>query len=39
MAEVEIAGAKIKGGKLLLILPIISALGGGLWAGFERHDN
>ena len=39
MAEVEIAGAKIKGGKLLLILPIISALGGGLWAGFEFYKD
>ena len=35
MAEVEIAGAKIKGGKILLILPILGTLGGGLWAGFE----
>ena len=31
MAEVEIAGAKIKGGKILLILPILGTLGGGLW--------
>ena len=27
MAEVEIAGAKIKGGKILLILPILGTLG------------
>ena len=26
MAEVEIAGAKIKGGKILLILPILGTL-------------
>ena len=30
MAEVEIAGAKIKGGKMLLLLPILGTLGGGL---------
>ena len=35
MAELEIAGAKIKGGKLLTIIPIISMLIGGLWGGFE----
>ena len=35
MAEVEIAGAKIKGGKILLILPILGTLGGGFWGGFE----
>ena len=29
MAEVEIAGAKIKGGKMLLLLPILGTLGGG----------
>ena len=35
MAELEIAGAKIKGGKLLTIIPIIYMLIGGLWGGFE----
>tara|TARA_A100000164_G_scaffold379554_1_gene424143 strand:+ start:263 stop:796 length:534 start_codon:yes stop_codon:yes gene_type:complete len=39
MAEVEIAGAKIRGGKLLLILPILGTLGGGLWAGFEFYKD
>jgi len=39
MAEVEIAGAKIKGGKILLILPILGTLGGGLWAGFEFYKD
>ena len=39
MAEVEIAGAKIKGGKLMLLVPIISALGGGLWGGFEFYKD
>ena len=37
MAEVEIAGAKIKGGKLLLVLPVLGTLGGGAWAGFEFY--
>mgnify|MGYP003644213857 CR=1 FL=1 len=35
MAEVEYKGIKIGGSKLLLILPLIGTLGGGLWAGFE----
>ena len=39
MAEVEIAGAKIKGGKILLILPILGTLGGGLWGGFEFYKD
>ena len=39
MAEVEIAGAKIKGGKMLLILPILGSLGGGLWGGFEFYKD
>ena len=39
MAEVEIAGTKIKGGKILLILPILGTLGGGLWGGFEFYKD
>ena len=39
MAEIELAGAKIKGGKLLMIIPLISMLGGGLWAGFEFYKD
>jgi hypothetical protein len=39
MAEIEVAGAKISGGKMLLILPLLSALGGGLWAGFEFYKD
>ena len=35
MAEIEVAGAKIRGGKLMMIIPLISMLGGGLWGGFE----
>ena len=39
MAEVEIGGATIKGGKLMLLVPIVSALGGGLWGGFEFYKD
>ena len=39
MAEVEIAGAKIKGGRLMLLVPIVSALGGSLWGGFEFYKD
>ena len=39
MAEVERAGAKIKGGRLMLLVPIVSALGGGLWGGFEFYKD
>jgi flagellar capping protein FliD len=39
MAEVEYKGIKIGGSKLLLILPLIATLGGGLWAGFEFYKD
>jgi len=39
MAEIEAAGMKIKGGKMLLILPILGTLGGGLWGGFEFYKD
>lgn len=39
MAEIELAGAKIRGGKLLLIIPIVSALAGGLWGAFEFYKD
>ena len=39
MAEIEAAGMKIKGGKILLILPILGTLGGGLWGGFEFYKD
>jgi len=35
--EVEYKGIKIRGGKLLLILPLLGTIGGGLWAGFEGY--
>lgn len=39
MAEIEAAGMKIKGGKILLLLPILGTLGGGLWGGFEFYKD
>jgi len=39
MAEVEYQGIRVSGGKLLLILPLLGTLGGGLWAGFERYKD
>ena len=38
MAEVEYKGIKIGGSKLLLILPLIGTLMGGLWGGFELYN-
>jgi len=39
MAEIEYAGVKVGGSKLLLVLPLIGTLGGGLWAGFEFYKD
>lgn len=39
MAEIELAGAKIRGGRLLLVIPIVSALAGGLWGAFEFYKD
>lgn len=39
MAEVEYQGIKVSGGKLLLVLPLLGTLGGGLWAGFEFYKD
>ena len=38
MAEVEYGGLKVGGSKLLLIIPLLSMLGGGAWAGFELFN-
>ena len=37
MSEVEYEGIKIKGSKLLLIIPLLGTLGGAIWAGFEGY--
>jgi len=39
MAEIEYSGIKVGGSKLLIILPLIGTLGGGLWAGFEFYKD
>ena len=39
MAEVEYGGVKLTGSKLFLIIPLVSMLGGGLWAGFEFYKD
>ena len=36
-SEIEYGGIKIRGGKLLLILPLLGTLGGAIWAGFEGY--
>ena len=38
MAEVEYGGLKVGGSKLLLVIPLLSMLGGGAWAGFELFN-
>ena len=39
MAEIEYGGIKVGGSKLLLVLPLIETLGGGLWGGFEFYKD
>ena len=38
MAEVEYKGIKVGGSKLLLIVPLIGTIAGGLWGGFEVYQ-
>jgi uncharacterized phage infection (PIP) family protein YhgE len=38
MTEVEYKGIRVGGGKLLIILPLIGTLSGGLWGGFELYN-
>ena len=35
MAELEFAGLKFKGGKIVVIITALTTLGGGLWGAFE----
>ena len=37
MAEIEYGGIKVGGSKLLLIVPLIGTIIGGLWGGFEVY--
>ena len=39
MPEGEIGGATIRGGNLLLVLPLVGSLIGALWGGFEFYKD
>jgi hypothetical protein len=39
LAEIEYGGVKASGSKLLLVLPLLGTIGGGLWAGFEFYKD
>tara|TARA_R110002072_G_scaffold1322_15_gene10887 strand:+ start:6834 stop:7475 length:642 start_codon:yes stop_codon:yes gene_type:complete len=39
MAEIEYGGVKASGSKLLLIVPLLGTIGGGLWGGFEFYKD
>ena len=39
MDQVEYGGVKLTGSKLFMIIPLVSMLGGGLWAGFEFYKD
>ena len=39
MAEVEVGGVKFKGGKMMVLLTVLSTAGGALWAGFEFYKD
>ena len=38
MAELEYKGIKVGGSKLILIVPLIGTIVGGLWGGFEVYQ-
>jgi len=38
MAEIEYKGIKVGGSKLLLVLPLVGTIIGGLWGGFELFN-
>ena len=38
MAEVEYKGIKVGGSKLLIIIPFVGTVVGGLWGGFELYN-
>lgn len=39
MAEMEFAGVKVKGGKMMVLFTALSTLAGGLWGGFEVYTD
>ena len=38
MAEIEYKGIKVGGSKLLLVVPLVGTIIGGLWGGFELFN-
>ena len=36
--ELEFGGATISGSKILLIVPLLGAIGGSMWGGFEVYQ-
>ena len=38
MAELEVAGIKFRGGRIFVVLTIISSLVGVLWGGFTYYQ-
>jgi len=39
LAEIEYGGVKASGSKLLLVIPLLGTIGGGLWGGFEFYKD
>ena len=39
MAELEVAGIKFRGGKIFLIITVLSSISGALWGGFEFYKD
>ena len=39
MAEIEYKGIKLGGSKLVLLIPLLTTLGGALWGGFEFYKD
>jgi chromosome segregation ATPase len=37
MAEIEYSGIRFSGSKLLLLVPLLGAIGGAIWGGFEAY--
>ncbi|MBM54202.1 MAG: hypothetical protein CMB36_04140 [Euryarchaeota archaeon] len=38
MAEIEFAGLKVSGGKLLLVIPLLGSILAAMWGGFELYQ-
>lgn len=39
MAEVEVGGVTFKGGRIFVLLTVLSTLGGGAWGAFEFYND